>query len=118
MFLASSHGRVLHFPTNEINILSGVGKGVIGIKLLDDDVCLGGTLISDSVDRMQVETTNGTIQDFRAEKYEITSRAGKGFEAIKRGGFTRLVPPPIQLVDWDELEGKKPATNGQGTLFK
>jgi DNA gyrase subunit A len=118
MFLATAEGRVLQFPIAEINILAGAGKGVIGIKLQDGDICLGGTLLSQHVDRMQVETSNGTIQDFRGEKYEVTSRAGKGFEAIKRGGFTRVVPPPIQLVDWDEIEGKKePGRNGQGTLF-
>ncbi len=76
MFLASAEGRVLQFPIAEINILSGVGKGVIGIKLQDGDTCLGGTLLSEQVDRMQVETSNGTIQDFRGEKYEVTSRAG------------------------------------------
>jgi DNA gyrase subunit A len=120
IFLASAEGRVLHFPVEEINILAGVGKGVIGIKLQDGDTCLGGTPILEEVDRMQVETSNGSIQDFRAEKYEITSRAGKGFEAIKRGGFTRVVPPAIDLVDWEEIEGKKkePGTNGQGTLFE
>ena len=72
IFLASAEGRVLHFPIAEINILAGVGKGVIGIKLQDGDTCLGGTLLSDQVDRMQVETSNGTIQDFRGEKYEVT----------------------------------------------
>jgi len=118
LFLASEEGRCLLFPIGEINILSGVGKGVIGIKLQDGDTCLGGTLLSDRVDRMQVETSNGTIQDFRGEKYEVTSRAGKGFEAIKRGGFTRVVPPPIQLVDWEEIEGEKVGRNGQGMLFR
>jgi DNA gyrase subunit A len=113
LFLASSEGRVLHFPVAEINILSGVGKGVIGIKLADDDTCLGGTLISDKVDRMQTETANGVIMDFRSEKYDVTSRAGKGFEAVKRTTFVRVVPPAIELVDWDELEGKKgPSRNG------
>ena len=34
-----------HFPIEEINILSGVGKGVMGIKLDDGDVCLGGALV-------------------------------------------------------------------------
>ena len=33
LFLASANGHVIHFPLSEINILSGVGKGVIGIKL-------------------------------------------------------------------------------------
>src|SRR5262249_56456091 len=33
IYLASAGGRVLHFTIEEINILSGVGKGVMGIKL-------------------------------------------------------------------------------------
>ena len=38
IFLASQDGHIIHFPIPEINILSGVGKGVIGIKLADNDV--------------------------------------------------------------------------------
>ncbi len=33
LFLASQSGHVIHFPLSEINILSGAGKGVMGIKL-------------------------------------------------------------------------------------
>jgi hypothetical protein len=55
----------------------------------------------------------------------VTSRGGKGFEAVKRTSFIRVVPPPIELVDWDKVEGKgeekvkKSETNGeQRTLFE
>lgn len=118
IFLASAEGRVLHFPIDEINILSGVGKGVIGIKLSKDDTCLGGALIGDRDDRLCVATSAEKVLEFGSGKYEITSRAGKGFEAVKRSTFVRVIPPPIKLVDWDEIEGKKPGTNGaQKTLF-
>ena len=40
----------------------------------------------------------------------MTSRGGKGFEAVKRANFVRVVPNPIELVDWDKVEGK----NGNG----
>jgi len=106
LFLASASGHVLHFPIEQINILSGAGKGVIGIKLAEDDSCLGGALISGRFDMMQVETTGGKVMEFRRGKYETTSRGGKGFEAVKRTSFVRVVPPPIELVDWDRLEGK------------
>jgi DNA gyrase subunit A len=125
LFLASASGHVLHFPIEQINILSGAGKGVIGIKLSEGDVCLGGALISSRFDMMQVETTGGRMMEFRRGKYEMTSRGGKGFEAVKRTNFVRVVPPPIELVDWDLVEGKgeeKPrgeGTNGeQRTLFE
>jgi DNA gyrase subunit A len=112
LFLASASGHVIHFPLSEINVLSGVGKGVIGIKLHKDDTCLGGALISNRHDALIVETAGERTMEFRRGKYETTSRGGKGFEAVKRTTFVRVVPPPIELVNWDEIEGKK--TNGNG----
>ncbi len=106
LFLASASGHVLHFPVEQINILAGAGKGVIGIKLDEGDTCLGGALISSRFDMMQVETTGGKVMEFRRGKYEVTSRGGKGFEAVKRTSFVRVVLPPIELVDWDKVEGK------------
>jgi DNA gyrase subunit A len=128
LFLASASGRVIHFPIEEINILAGAGKGVMGIKLEKGDVCLGGAVISGSRDVMMVEASDGRPHDFRRGKYEVTSRGGKGFEAVKRKSFVRVVPAPIVLTDWDELEGKEGVkhkssngssknANGQGTLF-
>jgi DNA gyrase subunit A len=126
LFLASQSGHVIHFPVDEINILSGAGKGVMGIKLAEDDVCLGGALISDRHDALVLETSGGKTMEFRRGKYEATSRGGKGFEAVKRSTFARVVPPPIELPDWDAVEGKdkeekakKAETNGeQKSLFE
>jgi DNA gyrase subunit A len=119
IFLASQGGHVIHFPVEQINILASAGKGVMGIKLEKGDVCLGGALISGRFDMLQVETAGGKTMEFRRGKYDTTSRGGKGFEAVKRTTFVRVVPSPIQLVDWDEVEGKK-ESNGKhksGGLF-
>jgi len=124
IFLASAQGHVIHFAVEEINILAGVGKGVMGIKLADDDTCLGAALVSERNPAMVTETANGKTLEFKGKKYEITGRAGKGFEAVKRTTLLRVVPPPIELVDWDQLEGKKNGEknaerNGeQKTLFE
>jgi DNA gyrase subunit A len=73
-----------------------------------------------------LETSGGKTMEFGRAKYDVTSRGGKGFEAVKRTQFVRVVPPPIELVDWDNVEGKngngakeKAEKNGdaQGTLF-
>src|SRR5262249_18552686 len=123
LFLASAHGHVIHFKIDEINILSGVGKGVMGMKLGKGDACLGGALISGRFDMLQMETSGGKTMEFRKGKYEPTSRGGKGFEAVKRTSFVRVIPPPIALVDWDQLEGKtkpaddKPRSDNGKSLF-
>lgn len=112
LFLASANGHVLHFPIDEVNILSGVGKGVIGIKLEKGDTCLGGALVRNQNDALVVETSGGKQMEFYGSR-EITSRGGKGFEAVKRTSFVRIVPPPIELVDWDKVEGKAEESNGK-----
>jgi DNA gyrase subunit A len=113
LYLASAEGHVIHFKVDDINILAGVGKGVMGIKLAEGDVCLGGALMSGRFDKMVLETSGGRTMEFGRGKYEVTSRGGKGFEAVKRANFVRVVPPPIELVDWDTLEGKTTEGNGK-----
>jgi DNA gyrase subunit A len=112
IFLASADGHVLHFPIEEINILSGVGKGVIGIKLNPADTCLGGVLIRNQNDALVVETSGGKQMEFYGSR-DMASRGGKGFEAVKRTSFVRIVPPAIELVDWDKVEGKAEERNGK-----
>jgi DNA gyrase subunit A len=106
IYLASANGHVIHFRIDDINILSGVGKGVMGIKLEPGDACLGGALMGGRFDKFVLETSGGKTMEFGRAKYEVTSRGGKGFEAVKRAAFVRVVPPPIELVNWEEIEGK------------
>jgi DNA gyrase subunit A len=125
MFLASRDGHVVHFPISEVNVLSGVGKGVIGIKLTKGDVCLGGALSGSRFDALVVETSGGIRKEIRRGAYPSTHRGGKGYEIVKRAELLRVVPPPIELIDWEQVEGGKPAErnghtkNGNGTsLFE
>jgi DNA gyrase subunit A len=121
IFLASAGGHVIHFPVEEVNILAGVGKGVMGIKLEKGDTCLGGALISNRHDALVVQTASERTMEFRKGKYQTTSRGGKGFEAVKRTSFVRVLPPAIELVNWEEIEekeGKKNGANGQKGLFE
>ncbi|HZT82597.1 MAG TPA: DNA topoisomerase (ATP-hydrolyzing) [Gemmataceae bacterium] len=122
IYLASANGHVIHFRVEEINVLAGAGKGVMGIKLEEGDTCLGGALMSGRFDKFVLETSGGRTMEFGRNKYDVTSRGGKGFEAVKRASFVRVVPPPIELVDWDAVEGEKKngnghKNNGQPTLF-
>jgi DNA gyrase subunit A len=106
ILLASADGHVIHFPIDEINILAGVGKGVMGIKLENNDTCLGGALIRNQNDALIVETSGEKRMEFYGSR-ELTSRGGKGFEAVKRTSFVKVVPPAIQLVNWEEMEERE-----------
>jgi DNA gyrase subunit A len=121
MFLSSREGHVLHFAIKEVNVLAGAGKGVQGIKLDDSDVCLGGVVIGRSSDRLVMERSDGEQMEFTG-RYEVVGRGGKGFEAVKRKTFARVVPPAIALADWDAIDAKDRETakkeEGQKSLFE
>lgn len=108
VMLASRDGRLIHFPIDQVNILAGVGKGVIGIKLEDGDDCLGGTLIGSRFDKLVVETESGKQQEFGRVAYPPVNRGGKGEKPGSRTKFTRVVPAPIELVNWEEVEKAAP----------
>lgn len=119
VMLGSRGGHLIHFPIEQVNVLSGAGKGVIGIKLDDGDECLGGVLVGGRFTKLVVETESGKTQDFGPGAIKVQDRGGKGSKPGARTNFARLIPPPIELVNWDEVEGKTPKANknGNGKLF-
>jgi DNA gyrase subunit A len=98
---ATRQARAILCRADEINYLSGPGKGVILIKLVDeDDQVLGFVASTGDRDLLTVETSRGATQTISTAKYEVTGRGGKGRELLQRGEFTRIVwptpeaPPP------------------------
>ncbi|MBX9656642.1 DNA topoisomerase 4 subunit A [bacterium] len=103
IFLASDDGHLIHFPIDQVIELSGVGKGVHGIKLEKNARCLGGCIIGDDNELLRLENTNGTEIPCRGGKYKSTSRGGKGVEIIKRGGLRRIIPNEPSVIDWNDV---------------
>ncbi|KAA0254937.1 MAG: DNA topoisomerase 4 subunit A [Acidobacteria bacterium] len=98
--LASERGRAILFSSDEVPVLSGPGKGVIGIKLGADDRVVGAALFGKDEKRavLTLENSKGTTYTV-TRRYDVVGRAGKGFELIKRDRFTRMVPPEVTLQD-------------------
>jgi DNA gyrase subunit A len=93
LIAATRQARALLCKLDEVNFLSGPGRGVILIKLgKDDDRVLGFVASSGDRDLLTVETTRGATQTISTGKYGVTSRGGKGRELMQRGEFTRIVP--------------------------
>ena len=90
---ATEEARAILCRADEVNYLSGPGKGVILIKLSGKDKVLGFIASTGDRDIMRVETTRGAEQTISTTKYDVTGRGGKGRELLQRGQFTRVIWP-------------------------
>ncbi|CAN5722781.1 DNA topoisomerase 4 subunit A [soil metagenome] len=95
LIAATREARAMLTKADEVNFLSGPGRGVILIKLSENDRVLGFIASKGDRDLMTVETTRGAEQTISTTKYEVTGRGGKGRELLQRGQFTKVlfVPP-------------------------
>jgi DNA gyrase subunit A len=98
VLIAATHdARAILCPADEVNYLSGPGKGVILIKLTSpDDRVLGFIASTGERDLLRVETSRGGEQTISTAKYEVTGRGGKGRELLQRGQFIRIVPAEVE----------------------
>ena len=95
--IAATHdARAMLCRADEVNYLSGPGKGVILIKLTGEDHVLGFMASRGDRDLMRVETSRGSEQTISTTKYEVTGRGGKGRELLQRGQFTRVIPADVE----------------------
>jgi DNA gyrase subunit A len=103
VIVATHDARAILCRADEVNYLSGPGRGVILIKLAStDDHVLGFIASTGDRDLMRVETSRGGEQTISTTKYEVTGRGGKGRELLQRGQFTRVIP--------NEVENPQPLT--------
>jgi DNA gyrase subunit A len=95
---ATADARAMLCRADEVNFLSGPGRGVILIKIkFPDDKIIGAIVSTGDRDLMTVETSRGAEQTISTAKYEVTGRGGKGRELLQRGQFVRVVPTEATL---------------------
>ena len=95
---ATRTARAMLCKADEVELPVGTGRGVILIKLHDeDDQVLGFIASTGDRDLLTVETSRGAEQTISTTKYEVTGRGGKGRELLQRGQFTRIVPQPPEV---------------------
>jgi DNA gyrase subunit A len=93
LIAATREARAMICRVDQVNFLSGPGRGVILIKLDSKaDRVLGFIASTGDRDLMTVETSRGAEQTISTAKYGVTGRGGKGRELLQRGQFTRVVP--------------------------
>ncbi|WP_075084140.1 DNA gyrase/topoisomerase IV subunit A [Mariniblastus fucicola] len=88
--------RAMVCPSEEINFLSGPGRGVMLIKVGKGDKLLGFKPSTGDRDLLVVETNRGAQKTISTTKYRTTSRGGKGNEIQKNGKIAKIVEPPVE----------------------
>jgi DNA gyrase subunit A len=92
----SADARAMVCPVDEINYLSGAGKGVLLIKLATTDRLLGFKPSVGDRDLLTVVTNRGAKKTISTTKYRTTSRGGRGIELQKNGKISEIVAAPIE----------------------
>ena len=84
----------------------------MGIKLDDGDRAIGGALVTDGRvndrNRIVIETESDKTQEYTPKGTKAVGCGSKGEKPGLRTNFSRVIPQPIELVNWDEVEDKTP----------
>ena len=91
----SQNCRAMICEVEEVNYLSGAGKGVTLIRLAKDDRLLGFKCSTGERDLLTVKTNRGAKKTISTAKYRVTSRGGRGNEIQKNGKIAEIIYPPI-----------------------
>ena len=101
---ASQNRRVLLCRADEINFLSGPGKGVLLVKLEKGDRLMGVITATDDRDTLTVKTSMGGEQRLNTARYKVTGRGGRGHEFVSRGQIVEVMYQPVSAPG--PLDGK------------
>ena len=93
---ASERCRAMVCAAEQINYLSGAGKGVMLIKLAKGDRLVGFKASEAERDLLRVRTGRGAEKTISTAKYRTTARGGKGVEIQKNGRITGIVPDDVE----------------------
>jgi DNA gyrase subunit A len=98
----SKKRRALLCEVGEVKFLASAGKGVLLMKLADDDALLAILAANTDRETLVVKTSLGGEQRINTGRYKKTGRGGKGHEVISRGAFTEVIleapPAPAPLT--------------------
>ncbi|WRD22133.1 DNA topoisomerase (ATP-hydrolyzing) subunit A [Helicobacter pylori] len=83
LLIASHLGIFIKFPLEDVREMGRHARGVIGIKLNENDFVVGAVVISDDNNKLLSVSENGLGKQTLAEAYREQSRGGKGIIGMK-----------------------------------
>ncbi|GHS09079.1 DNA gyrase subunit A [Helicobacter pylori] len=83
LLIASYFGIFIKFPLEDVREIGRTTRGVIGIRLNENDFVVGAVVISDDGNKLLSVSENGLGKQTLAEAYREQSRGGKGIIGMK-----------------------------------
>ncbi len=83
LLIASYLGIFIKFPLEDVREIGRTTRGVIGIRLNENDFVVGAVVISDDRNKLLSVSENGLGKQTLAEAYREKSRGGKGIIGMK-----------------------------------
>ncbi|WP_187940386.1 DNA topoisomerase (ATP-hydrolyzing) subunit A [Helicobacter pylori] len=83
LLIASHLGIFIKFPLEDVREIGRTTRGVIGIKLNENDFVVGAVVINDDSNKLLSVSENGLGKQTLAEAYREQSRGGKGVIGMK-----------------------------------
>ncbi len=83
LLIASYFGIFIKFPLEDVREIGRTTRGVIGIRLNENDFVVGAVVISDDSNKLLSVSENGLGKQTLAEAYREQSRGGKGIIGMK-----------------------------------
>jgi DNA gyrase subunit A len=96
--MAVSRGaRALCCSVSDVSYLSGPGRGVMLMKLDDDDSLLAARVLENDQDALVCRSSLGGEQRISRARYSDSERGGRGREVLKRGQLEEWIPTEVVL---------------------
>lgn len=83
LLIASYLGMFIKFPLEDVREIGRTTRGVMGIRLNENDFVVGAVVISDDNNKLLSVSENGLGKQTLAEAYREQSRGGKGVIGMK-----------------------------------
>ena len=100
--VASSLGRAMLFPVDDIPPRKGVSKGVIGLKLRDEDRIMAFGMARNTIQGPTVITGKGREINVSERKFGVSKRGGRGNVVLQRGSIDTWIRTPSVLLGTSE----------------
>jgi DNA gyrase subunit A len=96
--LGTREGVAHIFPGIQIPGVHKAAKGVIAGRRSPKERVIGFTHSRAARPGLGVETPRGRREIVRTTKFQVSNRGNNGRQVIKRGGISRIIETPIEVV--------------------